>query len=313
MHDFPIGNFQFDSFPDPILWLPEILANKTVQSVHLSDQIRHLSQTMSLIGTQPDIPDEFEGFQDAETPTTPPSTIRPRRVKGRREKSGAPPSAPSQIELIECDTSVRYNIFLVCFDLITQSMNKCERCTADGQMCMRELCALTKLRCVRCAKLRRGCSFTTKGEVGLEGDDLEIVDPPSASQTKRSVPGTKRKASEVSPTASQSVNARPSKETSHSSLSTIPDHATDLPSRHSSMGPPATIPTSSNWAARSSQSEAAPNRSDVFEDSYDSSVTGPPPSGTGSSYSFANSSISRSPSLDNLHPTLNIMRLQKLL
>jgi hypothetical protein len=112
MHDFPIGNFQFDSFPEPILWIPELLANKTVQSVHLADQIRLLSQTMSLIGTQPDIPDEFEGLQDEEAPTTPPSTIKSKRVKGRKEKSRAPPSAPSSIELIECDAPVRFYTFL---------------------------------------------------------------------------------------------------------------------------------------------------------------------------------------------------------
>jgi hypothetical protein len=107
MHDFPIGNFQFDTLPEPILWIPELLANKTVQSVHLADQIRLLSQTMSYIGTQPDIPDEFEGLQDEEAPTTPP-TIRSKGIRGRKEKSGAPPSAPPPVELVECDAAVRY-------------------------------------------------------------------------------------------------------------------------------------------------------------------------------------------------------------
>lgn len=178
---------------------------------------------------------------------------------------------------------------------------------------MRELRASNKLRCVRCARLRQGCSFTTKGEVELEGDGIEIVDPPSASQTKRSVPRMKRKASEVSPTASQSVNARPSKKASRSSLSTIPDRASDSPSRHSPMGPPSTIPTSSNWPAGASQSDLADERPAVFEELYDPITTGPPPSGTSSSYSFPNSSISRQPSLHNLAPTLDILKLRKLL
>jgi len=107
MHDFPLGNFQFDDFPEPVLWIPEIVATKTVQTVRLADGLRDLSYKMSLIGTQPDIPDEDDGFQAEDAPVTPPTKTRPRRVKGRKEKSDAASSAPL---LILCDVSVRYYI-----------------------------------------------------------------------------------------------------------------------------------------------------------------------------------------------------------
>jgi len=184
---------------------------------------------------------------------------------------------------------------------------------------MREMYAPTKLRCTRCAKARRGCSLTgsgSKADPALDDEDLQIIDTPDVSTKKAHNPGEKRKVSEVSPTASHSLDPRPAKKPSHSSLSNIPDetHSTpDASNRPPSMGPPLTFPTSSNWASRSSQSETAPDRPDLFEDSYDPSVTGPPPSGTSSSYSFPNSSLSRAPSLQNLGPTLDILKLRKLL
>lgn len=79
------------------------------------------------------------------------------------------------------------------------------------------------------------------------------------------------------------------------------------------MDPPAIIPTSSNRPGRASQSVVADERPEDFEESYDPSATGPPPSGTSSSYSFPDSSISRQPSLHNLAPTLDILKLRKLL
>src|SRR5882757_4811462 len=192
-------------------------------------------------------------------------------------------------------------IFLISYPII-QFLVQCDRCVADGQPCMREMYAPTKLRCTRCAKARRGCSLTgsgSKADPALDDEDLQIIDTPDVSTKKAHNPGEKRKVSEVSPTASHSLDPRPAKKPSHSSLSNIPDEAHSTPdasNRPPSMGPPLTFPTSSNWASRSSQSETAP-----------------PPSGTSSSYSFPNSSLSRAPSLQNLGPTLDILKLRKLL
>jgi hypothetical protein len=102
---FPLGNFQFDGLPDPLLWVPEVVdSKKSVQTMVLSDALRDLSQQMRLIGTQPDIPDEDEGLQIEDDLITPPRDIKPRRVKGKKEKEEATTNRPT---LITCDVPVR--------------------------------------------------------------------------------------------------------------------------------------------------------------------------------------------------------------
>jgi hypothetical protein len=178
---------------------------------------------------------------------------------------------------------------------------------------MREMYAHTKLRCVRCAKDKKRCSLTgsgSKGEVKQDDDDIQIVDPPHATRNKVPNAAEKRKVVDLSPTASHSLDSRPVKKLSRTSLSSIRN---DDPGIHDlSMGPPPSV--SSSFGGRLTQQASRSSFSGAMdEEYYDSTAPGPPFPGPGSSYSFPDSSFSRPPSTSDLNNSFELNRLRKLL